>query len=149
MYFGLSGLLWGYSRLFFLLYCVFFVCIAVSQSYICAYGQWPFLGGFAPLTGGFWLPSNQLARIAKHAKKSIARCKPVLGLASAILLGIILPPAYFLYDWYITYLLIYPGIVLAYTISDVWLTFSRGAPHNVHPKGQTSLRFSALIPGSE
>lgn len=72
-----------------------------------------------------------------------------LGLASANLLGITLLPIYFLYNWNVTYLSIYLGVVLMYAISFVRLICPLCATRHVCPGGQTSIKLRALINGSE
>lgn len=147
MYVAIAAFLWQVARPFMVIYIVLFLGVAVSQSYVCAYWQCPYIGGFAPCLGGFCLPSSQLACLFKHAKKSKARYNLALGLASASLLGIILLPIYFLYDWNIVYLLIYLGIVLTYAISFVWLICPLCESRHVCPGGQASIKLRDLLTG--
>jgi hypothetical protein len=147
MYVAIAVFLWQAARPFLVIYIALFVSVALSQSYVCAYWGCPYIGGLGPCVGGFCLPSSQLARLFRNAKRSHRRYNLALSLASASLLGIIILPIYFLYQQNLIYLLLYHGIVLTYAISFLWLICPACETRHVCPGGQTSTKLREKLAG--
>jgi len=145
LYIAIAVFLRRISVVFFVVYVSLFVLVALFMSYVCVYWQCPYIGKCAPCVGGFCLPSSQIARLFKQAKRSESRYKVFLTLAYASFFGIILFPIYFLYVQGIAYLLGYIGIVFVY-----WLAFTLficpvcGTRH-VCPGGQTAVKMREAI----
>jgi hypothetical protein len=145
LYIAIAVLLWRINVVIFVVYVSLFVLVAFFMSYVCVYWRCPYIGKFAPCVGGFCLPSSQIARLFKQAKRSESRYKVFLTLAYASFFGIILFPTYFLYVQSIAYLLGYIGIVFVY-----WLAFTLficpvcGTRH-VCPGGQTAVKMREAI----
>jgi hypothetical protein len=145
IYVAIAAFLWRVNFVFFVLYCALFVIVAVCQSYVCVYWQCPYVGKFAPCVGGFCLPSSQIARLLKNAKRSERTYNLAVSLASVGLLGIVFVPACFLYHRSVVYLLAYLGIVLVYAASFLWLICPACGTRHVCPGGQTSTKLRAMI----
>jgi hypothetical protein len=145
IYVAIAAFLWRVNFVFFVLYCALFVIVAVCQSYVCVYWQCPYVGRFAPCVGGFCLPSSQIARLFKNAKRSEGAYNVVVGLAFAGFVGIIVLPVYFLYQQSIAYLLAYLGIVLVYAAGFLWLICPVCGTRHVCPGGQTSTKLREMI----
>lgn len=62
--------LWTINIVFFVIYCAFFISVALFMSYVCVYWECPYVGKFAPCVGGFCLPSSQIARLLKNVRRS-------------------------------------------------------------------------------
>jgi len=140
MYIAIAVFLYQAHFVFFVIYCVFSMVVAVSQSYGCVYWQCPYIGRFAPCAGGFCLPSSQIARWFKNARKSERAYNIVVVLAFIAFGGIIVLPVYFLYQQSVPSLLIYLGVVLVYAASFLWLICPLCATRYVCPGGQTSTK---------
>lgn len=147
LYVVIAAFLWQASITFFVIYCALFVIVAIAQSYVCVYWQCPYIGKFAPCVGGFCLPSSQIARLFKNAKRTERTYNIVVTLAFACFLGIIVLPVYFLYKQSIVYLLIYLGIVLVYAAGFLWLICPACGTRHVCPGGQTSTKLREMIIG--
>lgn len=119
MYVVIAIFLWQINIVAFAIYVSLFVFVGIFMSYVCVYWKCPYVGKFAPCVGGFCLPSSQIARLFKNAKRSETRYNIFLNLAYVSFFGIILFPMYFLYVQNIIYLLGYVGIVIAY-----WVVFT-------------------------
>lgn len=147
IYVVIGVFLWQVARPFFVIYIAFFIIVAIAQSYVCAYWNCPYIGRFAPCVGGFCLPSSQIARLFRNARRSERRYNIAVSLAFASFLGIIILPIYFLYQWSIFYMLIYLGVVFAYGISFLWLICPVCQTRHVCPGGQISTKLRDLITG--
>jgi hypothetical protein len=147
MYVLIAAYLWQISFVLFAVYCAMFVIVALSQSYVCAYWQCPYVGKFAPCVGGFCLPSSQIARLFKHTRRSESAYNISVTAAFVSLLGIIALPIYFLYRQGILYLIVYLGIVTGYAASFLWLICPRCATRHVCPGGQVSTKLRERIVG--
>jgi hypothetical protein len=145
MYIAIAIFLWQINLVFFAVYVSLFVCVALFMSYVCVYWRCPYIGKFAPCVGGFCLPSSQIARLFKGAKRSETRYNVFLTLAYVSFFGIIIFPMYFLYVNNIVCLLLYIGMVVVY-----WLLFTLficpvcGTRH-VCPGGQTAVKMREAI----
>ena len=140
IYVAIAAFLWKVNLTVFVIYLALFIVVAVSQSYVCVYWQCPYVGKFAPCVGGFCLPSSQLARLFKNAKRSESLYNIAVTLAFAAFLGIIVLPIYFLYQQGIVYLLGYLGIVLIYASSFLWWICPVCGTRHVCPGGQASAK---------
>jgi hypothetical protein len=147
MYVAIAVFLWRTSPLALVAYGALFVIVAFAQSYVCVYWQCPYVGRFAPCVGGFCLPSSQIARLFKRAKRSERTYNWAITLAFVAFLGIILLPVYFLYRQSPVYLLVYVGIVLVYAASFLWWICPACGTRHVGPGGQTSTRLRDAITG--
>lgn len=145
MYIAIATLLWRVSRLSFVIYLTLLVTVAISQSYVCVYWQCPYVGKFAPCVGGFCLPSSQIARLFKTAKRSERTYNIVVTLAFLGFIGIIILPIYFLYQQSSAYLLAYLGIVSIYAASFLWLICPVCGTRQICPGGQISTKLRAMI----
>ncbi|MBN1440753.1 MAG: hypothetical protein JW929_15205 [Anaerolineales bacterium] len=145
IYIGIAVLLWKVNRTFFAVYLSQFVLVALFQSYVCVYWRCPYVGGFAPCVGGFCLPSSQLARVLKNAKRSEGLYNVAVTLAFASFLSIIVLPMYFIYQQSAIYLLVYLGIVLVYAASFFWWICPVCGTRHVCPGGQTSTKLRELL----
>jgi hypothetical protein len=140
VYIVISSILWKVNVVVFAIYVSLFVFVAFFMSYVCVYWECPYVGKFAPCVGGFCLPSSQIARLFKNAKRSETRYNIFLTLAYVSFFGIILFPMYFLYVQNIVYLLVYIGIAVVY-----WVVFTLyicpvcGTRH-VCPGGQAAVK---------
>ena len=148
IYIGIAVLLWKVSVTFFIVYCALFVLVAIAQSYICVYFQCPYIGKFAPCVGGFCLPSSQIARWFKGAKRSEGIYNVLVTLAFAAFLGIIVLPLYFLYHQSVVLLLIYSVIVVFYAASFLGFICPVCGTRHVCPGGQTSTKLMEIINGN-
>lgn len=140
MYVAIAVLLWQVSKAALLIYGALFVIVAVGQSYVCVYWQCPYVGKFAPCVGGFCLPSSRIALLFRNAKRTEGRYNTAVTSAFAALLGIIVLPLYFLYQWHIASLLIYLGIVVIYAVAFLGLICPACATRQVCPGGQASTK---------
>ncbi len=147
VYVAIAAFLWQTSPVFFAIYLSLFVIVAISQSYVCVYWQCPYVGKFAPCVGGFCLPSSQIARLFKNAKRTKQRYNVVVTVAFVGFLGIIVLPVYFLYRQGVVYLVGYLGIVLIYAASFLWLICPVCGTRKVCPGGQTSTKLREMIAG--
>ena len=95
--------------------------------------------------GGFCLPSSQLARLFKRAKRTERAYNIVVTLAFAGFLGIIGLPVYFLYQHSIVYLLAYLGIVLIYAACFLWWICPVCGTRHVCPGGQTATKLREML----
>ena len=105
MYIAIAAFLWQINVVFFAIYVSLFIFVALFMSYVCVYWQCPYVGKFAPCVGGFCLPSSQIARLFKNAKRSENKYNIFLTLAYVSFFAIILFPMYFLYLYNIIFLL--------------------------------------------
>ena len=140
LYVAIAVLLWRVSPVFFVVYCALFVLVAVGQSFACAYWQCPYVGKFAPCVGGFCLPSSQIARLFKNARRSETRYHIFLNLAYVGFFGIILFPAPFLYVQDGVYLLGYIGIVIVYWVLFTLYICPVCGTRHICPGGQMSAK---------
>jgi hypothetical protein len=147
MYIGIAVLLWKVSVAFLIVYCALFVFVPIAQSYVCVYFQCPYIGKFAPCVGGFCLPSSQIARWFKSAKRSEWRYNIIVTLAFAAFLGIIALPLYFLFHQSVVLLLIYCVIVAFYGASFLGFICPVCGTRYVCPGGQTSTKLMEIIKG--
>jgi hypothetical protein len=145
MYIAIAVFLWNVDTTYFLIYCGLFVLVAITQSYVCAYFQCPYVGKFAPCVGGFCLPSGQIARLFKNAKRSESLYKIFVSLSFAAFLGIILLPMYFLYAQSVAYFLTYKVIVLLYAGSFLGFICPVCGTRHVCPGGQTSTKLMGMV----
>ena len=90
LYIAIAVYLWTVNIVVFIVYCAFFVLVAILQGYVCVCWQCPYVGKFAPCAGGFCLPSSQIARLFKNAKRSERTYNIVVTLAFLNFLGIII-----------------------------------------------------------
>jgi hypothetical protein len=145
MYVAIAVFLWNVGTTYFLIYCGLFVLVAITQSYVCIYFQCPYVGKFAPCVGGFCLPSSQIARLLKHAKRSGNLYNIVVSLAFAAFLGIILLPMYFLYVQNVAYFIAYIVIVTFYAGSFLGFICPVCGTRHVCPGGQTSTKLLEIV----
>jgi hypothetical protein len=145
MYVAIAAFLWQVSTVFFAIYCALFVIVAISQGYVCVHLECPYIGKFAPCVGGFCLPSSQIARLFKGAKRSEGTYNIVVTVAFAAFAGIIFLPVYFLYQQGAVYLLVYLGIVLMYAGGFLWWICPVCGTRHACPGGQTSTKLRDLI----
>ncbi|MGD8815513.1 MAG: hypothetical protein PVI78_13660 [Anaerolineales bacterium] len=145
MYAVIAAYLWRVSLFSFIAYLGLFVVVAFAQSYVCVYLQCPYVGRFAPCVGGFCLPSSQIARWFKNAKRSEGIYNVAVTLASMAFLGIILLPIYFLVLRSVGFLLVYLGIVMLYAIGFLgWICPVCGIRHDC-PGGQVSTKLIETV----
>jgi len=145
VYIVISSILWKVNVVVFAIYVSLFVFVAFFMSYVCVYWECPYVGKFAPCVGGFCLPSSQIARLFKNAKRSETRYDIFLTLAYVSFFGIILFPMYFLYVQNIVYLLVYIGIAVVY-----WVVFTLNicpvcGTRHVCPGGQAAVKISEKL----
>jgi FtsH-binding integral membrane protein len=145
LYTAVAVFLWQINVVFFAVYASLFVFVALFMSYVCVYWQCPYIGKFAPCVGGFCLPSSQIARLMKNAKRSEARYNAFLTLACLSFFGIILFPMYFLYVQDIVYLLWYIGTVVGYGLMFTLFICPACATKYVCPGGQAAVKMRAAI----
>jgi hypothetical protein len=140
MYIAIAVFLWQINVVIFAIYVSLFVSVAFFMSYVCVYWQCPYVGKFAPCVGGFCLPSSQIARLFKNAKRSGTRYNIFLTLAYLSFFGIILFPMYFLYLKNIVYLLAYVGIVVVYGVMFTLYVCPVCDTRFVCPGGQAAIK---------
>jgi hypothetical protein len=145
IYIAIAVLLWNLNTVFFAIYCALFVTVAISQSYVCVYFRCPYVGKFAPCVGGFCLPSSQIARCFKNARRSERIYNIAVTIALAAFLGIIVFPMHFLYQQSLTLLLIYIAIVLFYAAGFLGFICPVCGTRHVCPGGQTSTKLREII----
>ncbi len=145
MYIAIAIFLWKISVVLLAVYVSLFVFVALFMSYVCVYWQCPYIGKFAPCVGGFCLPSSQIARVFKNAKRSESRYNTFLTLAYVCFFGIILFPIYFLYLHSIVLLLAYIGIVVVYgSVFTLFVCPVCGTRH-ICPGGQAAVKLREKI----
>jgi len=145
MYVVIAVYLWGVNIVAFSIYLSLFVFVAFFMSYVCVHWECPYVGKFAPCVGGFCLPSSQLARLFKKAKRSETRYNIFLNLAYVSFFGIILFPMYYLYEKSIIYLVMYIGIVIVY-----WVLFTLNicpvcGTRHICPGGQMAIKIEEKL----
>jgi len=140
MYVVIAIFLWQINIVAFSIYVSLFVFVAFFMSYICVYWECPYVGKFAPCVGGFCLPSSQIARLFKNAKRSETRYNIFLNLAYVSFFGIILLPIYFLYVQNVIYLLVYVGIIVAYWVMFTLYICPVCGTRHICPGGQTAVK---------
>ena len=140
MYIAIAVFLWQINILFFALYASLFVLVALFMSYVCVYWECPYVGKFAPCVGGFCLPSSQIARLFKKAKRSENRYNIFLTLAYASFFGIILYPIYFLFMHSISLLLVYIVVVIIYGSLFTLFICPLCATRHICPGGQAAVK---------
>lgn len=140
MYVTLAVFLWSVNAIASIIYCAFFVFVAILQSYVCVYWQCPYVGKFAPCVGGFCLPSSQIARLFRHVKRSEKTYNIVITLAYINFFGVILFPIYFIYRQGLVYALIYVGLVAVYALCFLLFICPVCGTRHVCPGGQTAIR---------
>jgi len=145
LYVVIAVFLWQVGPLFFAIYVSLFVSVALFMSYVCVYWECPYVGKFGPCVGGFCLPSSQIARLFKNAKRSKGRYNLFLNLAYASFFGIILFPAYFLYVERLAYLLWYIGIVAVYGLLFTLFICPVCATRHICPGGQMAVKLQEMI----
>ena len=145
LYIAIAVLLWHINVVFFAVYVSLFVLVALFMSYVCVYWRCPYVGKFAPCVGGFCLPSSQIARLLKKAKRSETQYNVFLTLAYASFFGIIFFPMYFLYTQGILYLLGYIGIVAIYGVAFTLLICPVCGTRHVCPGGQAAVKLREAI----
>jgi hypothetical protein len=145
IYIAIAVLLWKVNLAFFVVYCALFVIVAFSQSYVCVYLQCPYIGKFAPCVGGFCLPSSQIARWFKNARRTERIYNIVVTIAFAAFLGIIVLPMYFLYQQSPAFLLLYIAIALFYAAGFLGFICPVCGTRHVCPGGQTSTKLREII----
>ncbi len=145
MYIAIAAFLWQINVVLFVIYVSLFIFVALFMSYVCVYWQCPYIGKFAPCVGGFCLPSSQIARLFKNAKRSENLYNIFLTLAYVSFFGIILFPMYFLYLQNIVFLLVYIGIVIVYgAVFTLFVCPVCGTRH-VCPGGQAAVKLREKI----
>ena len=147
LYVAIAVLLWRAGIVWFVIYCALFVVVAIAQSYVCVYFQCPYVGRFAPCVGGFCLPSSQIARLFKRARRSERTYNVAVSVAFAAFLAIILFPLYFLFQQGVVYLLAYLGVVLVYAAGFLWWICPVCGTRHVCPGGQASTKLRERIAG--
>jgi hypothetical protein len=145
VYIAMAVFLWQINVVFLAVYVVLFVSVALSMSYVCVHWQCPYVGRFAPCVGGFCLPSSQIARLHKHAKRSETRYKVFLTLAYTSFFGIVLFPMYFLYVKSILFLIGYVVIVVAYGVLFMLFICPVCGTRHICPGGQTAVKLREAI----
>lgn len=140
MYVAITSFLWQISILACSIYVSLFVFVAFFMSYVCVYWECPYVGRFAPCVGGFCLPSSQIARLFKNARRSETRYHIFLNLAYVSFFGIILFPAPFLYVQDGVYLLGYIGIVIVYWVLFTLYICPVCGTRHICPGGQMSAK---------
>jgi hypothetical protein len=145
IYIAIAVLLWHINFVFFAIYVVLFVLVALFMSYVCVYWECPYVGRFGPCVGGFCLPASQIARLHKKSDISETRYNLYLNLAYLSFFGIILFPIYFLFMQGFLYLLGYLGVVLVY-----WLLFTLFicpfcATRHICPGGRAAVKIQEVI----
>jgi hypothetical protein len=145
MYILIARYLWQIKFLYFAVYLSLFVFVALSMSYVCVHWQCPYVGKFAPCVGGFCLPSSQMARLFKNAKRTETRYNIFLNLAYFFFFGIILFPLYFMYLQSIIYLFGYLVIVVVYGAAFMLFVCPVCATRHVCPGGQTAVKLQEKI----
>ena len=140
MYIVISIFLWKVNVVVFAIYISLFIFVAFFMSYVCVYWECPYVGRFAPCVGGFCLPSSQIARLFKNAKRSETRYNFFLTLAYVSFFGIILFPMYFLFVQNIAYLLAYIGIVVVYWVLFTLYICPVCGTRHICPGGQTAVK---------
>lgn len=149
MYVVIAIFFWRVNLAVFAIYVSLFVFVAFFMSYVCVYWACPYVGKFAPCVGGFCLPSSQIARLFKHAKRSETRYNIFLNLAYASFFGIILFPSYFLYVQNSMYLLAYIGIVVVYfALFMLYICPVCGTRH-ICPGGQMAVKIREKLAQNE
>lgn len=141
--------LWTINIVFFVIYCAFFIFVALFMSYVCVYWECPYVGKFAPCVGGFCLPSSQIARLWKNVRRSEKFYNVTLSLAYFNFFGIILFPVYFLYKSGLLYFLVYLGIVAFYTILFMLLICPFCETRHICPGGQSATALRNFIKRNE
>jgi len=149
MYIVIAIFLWQINIVVLAIYASLFVFVAFFMSYVCVYWECPYVGKFAPCVGGFCLPSSQIARLFKKAKRSETRYNVFLNLAYASFFGIILFPMYFLYVQNAIYLLAYITIVIVY-----WVVFTLNicpvcGTRHICPGGQMAVKIREKLAQKE
>lgn len=145
MYVATAVMLWQVSIFALIAYCALFAMVAICQSYVCVHFECPYIGKFAPCVGGFCLPSSQIARLLRRAKRSERAYGVAVSLAVLALLGIVVLPMPFLHQRSVGHLLAYTGIVVAYATSFLWLICPVCGTRHVCPGGQASARLREVI----
>ena len=145
VYVLIAAYLWTINVVFFIIYCSFFVFVALFMSYVCVYWECPYVGKFAPCVGGFCLPSSQIARLWKNVKRSELLYNAALNLAYFNFFGIILFPVYFLYKLGLLYFLAYLGIVALYTILFMLFICPVCGTRHICPGGQSAMALRNFI----
>lgn len=137
--------LWSVHSAYFMIYCAFFILVAIFQGYVCVHWQCPYVGKFAPCVGGFCLPSSQIARLFKRVKRSEKTYTIVLTLAYINFFGFILFPVYFIYRQSFVYALIYVCIVAVYALCFLLFICPVCGTRHVCPGGQTAMQLQYKI----
>jgi hypothetical protein len=145
MYVAIAAFLWAVRPIYFVIYIVFFVLVAIFMGYVCVHWQCPYVGRFAPCVGGFCLPSSQIARLFKGVKRSEKTYTLMLTLAYVNFFGIILFPIYFIYRQSVVYALIYVGVVTLYTLCFLRFICPVCATRHVCPGGQSAMQLQDRI----
>jgi hypothetical protein len=145
MYVAIAALLWQVSVVAFVVYCVLFPVVALGQSYACVYWECPYVGKAAPCVGGLCLPSSQIARLLKNAKRSARIYNVAVTVAFLALLGIVVLPIPFLYERSLVYLLGYVGIVVGYAAAFLQWICPVCATRQVCPGGQAATKLREVI----
>jgi hypothetical protein len=145
MYIAIAVFLWHVNIPFLLVYGLLFVLVAITQSYVCVYYQCPYIGRFAPCVGGFCLPSSQIARLLKNARRSEGIYNVAVSVALTAFIGIILLPVYFLYRESLAHLLAYVAIVGVYAVMFLGFICPVCGTRHVCPGGQTSEMIMEII----
>lgn len=145
MYVAIAVFLWTVDIASFSIYCALFILVALFQSYVCVHWQCSYVGKFAPCVGGFCLPSSQIARLFKRAKRSEKAYKIVLTLAYTCFFAVILFPIYFIYRQSFVYMLIYVGIVAVYALCFLLFICPVCGTRHVCPGGQTAMQVKDRI----
>jgi hypothetical protein len=145
MYMAIAVFLWTVNIALFSIYCALFMLVAISQSYVCAYWQCPYVGKFAPCVGGFCLPSSQIARLFENVERSEKTYDIVVTLAYVSFFGIMLFPIYFIYGLSFVYMLIYLGVVAIYALCFMLFICPVCGTRHVCPGGQTAIQLKDKI----
>ena len=95
LYIAIAYFFWNIGVVFFAIYAVLFILVAIGQSYACVYLKCPYVGKFAPCVGGFCLPASQIARLYNPEKRSERTYNIFVTMAFITFAGIIFFPIYF------------------------------------------------------
>jgi hypothetical protein len=143
----LAALLASIHLALLMLYIAFFVGVVLFQSYCCVHQDCPYVGRFCPGAGGVCMPASQIARLLKSVRRNEIRFGVCAMLGFLCLLGIVLLPTYFLFQWNLLAGLAYVVVAAAYAMGMLLLICPVCAIRHRCPGGKVScgLRGEALV----
>lgn len=145
LYIAVAAYLWTISLPAFIVYCTFFVLVAVLQGYVCACWECPYIGRFGPCLGGMCLPSSQISRLFRNIKKTETSYTIISTLAFLNILAVIVFPVYFIYQLNVTWLLAYLALATAYVLCFLLFICPVCATRQLCPLGQTGVKLQRTI----